>query len=248
MLEHTSFSFLLRNDYFNDDDDTYVPCIVFFLTDNPTQSSPENTTVSEQAVGTTTTPLQMDHQLVSDNVATQFTFSAVTDSDIADLGVAPLPPQALSKPTPPCTYSVIFDNLDFFCRTHHQSIHRTNKSIHWIHHIAVEDRVSSTHLDRHKPTRMLRDYDIGKSLPSQDTQALIRRDYVILGSRILTEYLQAFKPLTSVVINHIPHQYSAEMSEPSTHVSVQFTEIKKKLFFFPYCILCVLIKHRSWWL
>ena len=66
------------------------------------------------------------------------------------------------------------------------------------------------------------------SITCYDSQALIRGEYVILGSRILTEFLQAFKPLASVVINHIPHRYSAEMSNPSTHVCINFAHIKSE--------------------
>uniref|UniRef100_A0AAV2K6F8 Uncharacterized protein n=1 Tax=Knipowitschia caucasica TaxID=637954 RepID=A0AAV2K6F8_KNICA len=98
---------------------------------------------------------------------------------MGNLGVTTLPAEATSVPTPPKTYSIIFDNLDFFCRTHHQSISQKNQSTHWIHHM--------------------------------------RRDYVVLGSRIITKYMDAFKPLSSTVVHNIPHQYSAEMSEPSTH-------------------------------
>ncbi|XP_076128519.1 uncharacterized protein LOC143109630 [Alosa pseudoharengus] len=159
----------------------------------------------------------MEQQLGSDNVTAVLAFSTITDTEMADLGVAILPEEAPTEPTPPCTYSIIFDNLDFFSHTHHQSINRANQSIHWIHHIAVEDRVPSNHLSRHKPTQPLTDYNIGKSLPSLDSQAQMRRDYVVLGSRILTKYLNAFKPLSAIVVHHIPHQYSAEMSEPSTH-------------------------------
>ncbi|XP_077082895.1 uncharacterized protein LOC143736155 [Siphateles boraxobius] len=189
----------------------------FVLSDEPRQSTQENTTVTQQAIGVTTTPLQMEQQPGSDNVTAVLAFSTITDTEMADLGVAIVPEEAPTEPTLPCTYSIIFDNLDFFSHTHHQSINRANQSIHWIHHIAVEDRVPSNHLSRHKPTQPLTDYNIGKSLPSLDSQAQMRCDYVVLGSRILTKYLNAFKPLSAIVVHHIPHQYSAEMSEHSTH-------------------------------
>lgn len=96
------------------------------VADNPTQSTQKNPTVTEQAIGVTTTQLQTDQQLRSDGVIALLAFSTVTDAEMADLGVAILPAEAPSEPTPPNTYSVISDNLDFFCRTHHQSISRTN--------------------------------------------------------------------------------------------------------------------------
>ncbi|XP_063076038.1 uncharacterized protein LOC134466070 [Engraulis encrasicolus] len=187
------------------------------LSDSQTLSVQETITVTEQDTCITTTPSQEDQQLGSDDVTAVSVFSAVTGTEMVDLGVAVLPTEAPSEQSLPPSYSIIFDNLDFFSRTHHQSISRTNQSIHWIHHIAVEDRVLGTHLSTQKPNRLLSDYDIGNSLPSPDTQALIRREYIVLGSRILTTYLDSFKPLSSVVVHHIPHKYSAEMAEPSTH-------------------------------
>lgn len=157
--------------------------------------------------------LTEDHSNAGD--ATDFTFTTISEDEMASLGVAPLP----QSPTLPQTYSLIFDNLDFFMHTHHQSAKNANKSIHWIHHMCVVDRVPSLHLDNKKAEYCLSDYDLSKSLPGPDTQAHVRREFVILGSRLLTTYLDAFKPLASAVVNHIPHQYSEEMAKPSTHVS-----------------------------
>ena len=164
-----------------------------------------------------------------------FSYSSITNADMEDLGVSllqlgPSPsPNPPSQQTPPSTYSIIFDNLDFFVRPHHQSTSEANKSIHWIHHMAVEDRVPTSHLSRDKPTQPLEDYDISKSLPSLETQHHMRREFTVLGTRILTEYMDAFKPLSSVVVKHIPHKYSATMSEASTHVSVELPALQLRL-------------------
>ena len=64
----------------------------------------------------------------------------------------------------------------------------------------VIDRVNSLHMDEHKPADALRAYTVGQSLPGSDTQESLRRDYVVLGSRILPQYLEAFKILSSVVV------------------------------------------------
>ena len=52
--------------------------------------------------------------------------------------------------------------------------------------------------------------------------------HVVLGSRILTHRLVAFKPYSTVMVHHIPHEFSTIMSEASTHVSIN--EI--------HCIVC----------
>lgn len=84
--------------------------------------------------------------------------------------------------------------------------------------MCVIDRINSLHMDEHKPADALRKYRIEQSLPGSDTQDSLRREYVVLGSRILTQYLEAFKTLSDVVIHHIPHKFSEEMAHPSTHV------------------------------
>lgn len=205
----------------------------FFYTEETTQSTSEDTT--QGATGITTSTLQMDQQtnLEPGDGTADFTFSSLTDAEMADLGTSLLPVAAPStQSTPPPTYSVIFDNVDFFIRPHHQSISRANKSIHWIHHMAVEDRVPTNHLSRDKPTLPIMEYDIGNSLPGPETQAHMRREFVVLGSRILTLYLDAFKPLSTVVVHHIPHQYSTVMSEASTHVSMKSNTLHFELSLF----------------
>ena len=120
---------------------------------------------------------------------------------------------------PPQTYSIIFDNLDFFVRTHHQSLKKSNQSLHWIHHMAVRDRIPIFQLSNKKPIQDLLNYNVGNSLPSAETQEQMRKEFIVLGSRILTSHLEAFKPFESLVVHHIPHKYSDEMAQRSTDVS-----------------------------
>lgn len=138
---------------------------------------------------------------------------------MAELGVSTLPAESNKQSSPPPSFSLILDNLDFFIRTHHQSLAKENKSIHWIHHMAVEDRVPIFQLSTDKPVQSVIDYDIIRSLPGADTQENMRLEFIVIGSRILTQHLLAFEPLSSVVVRHMPHQYSTEMSAPSVHVS-----------------------------
>ncbi|XP_060758693.1 uncharacterized protein LOC132869364 [Neoarius graeffei] len=118
--------------------------------------------------------------------------------------------------TPPHTYSIILDNLDFFMHAHHQSTRHSNKSIHWIHHIAVQDRIPTYHLPNDNPCVDLLQYDLKMSFPGPETQLFMRREFIVLGSRILTQYLAAFRSFSRVVVRNIPHQYSEQMSQPST--------------------------------
>ncbi|CAH1242404.1 Hypp6665 [Branchiostoma lanceolatum] len=151
----------------------------------------------------------------------------VTSQDMEDLEVGfldislddedPLPePQPARPSSPPPTFTIVFYNLDFNVQTHHQSQTNRNKSIHWVHHTAVQDRISAHHLPDDQPIKPLPLYDIKDSLPTPDTFAHLRREFVVIGSRILTRHVPAFHQFSSVVVNHIPHQYSDIMSQPST--------------------------------
>ncbi|KAK7918609.1 hypothetical protein WMY93_009893 [Mugilogobius chulae] len=177
---------------------------VQFLNLSDTQSSTQDQTA-------TITSSKMDE-------SSELTFSSLTSEEMADLGVTMLPTVTAAQPSlPPPSYCIIFDNLDFSIRTHHQSLAHGNTSLHWIHHVAVEDRVPIYNLNRDKPVQSIVDYNIGKSLPGPNIQAHMRREFIVLGSRILTQYVHAFKPLSPVVVHHIPHQYSTEMAEASVH-------------------------------
>lgn len=155
---------------------------------------------------------------INDSEIAVLPFSRLSDSEAAELGLSsfafPITPS-----TPPPTYSLIFDNLDFFMHAHHQSTLHNNKSIHWIHHIAVQDRITTFHLGNDRPDHDILQYDLCNSLPGLETQAHMRCEFIVLGSRILTQYLAVFKPFSNVVVHHLPHQYTEEMAKCSTDVS-----------------------------
>uniref|UniRef100_A0AAV2MHB9 Uncharacterized protein n=1 Tax=Knipowitschia caucasica TaxID=637954 RepID=A0AAV2MHB9_KNICA len=44
----------------------------------------------------------------------------------------------------------------------------------------------------------------------------MQREFIVLGTRILTQHLSVFKPFKHVVVHHMPHQYSEDMSKCST--------------------------------
>lgn len=189
----------------------YSICI---LIDN--QSSTVDT--ASKTTDATTSATEQQENKTRQYEGFDLTFCSITDEEMEDLGVSSMPTVPNTLSSPPRTFSLIFDNLDFFIRTHHQSLAQGNTSLHWIHHIAVEDRVPIYHLSREKSVKSVMDYDIGKSLPGPDIQRNMRLEFVVLGSQILTNYLHAFQPLSDVVIYHIPHQYSSEMAEASVHV------------------------------
>lgn len=116
------------------------------------------------------------------------------------------------------SYSIIMDNLDFFVHTSNQSISSGNTSIDWIHHIAVQDRIPTHHISNIKPTVDIQQYNLDLSLPQRSTQAFMRREFIVLATRMLTKHMAAFESFGETVVHHIPHLYSSEMSTRSTDV------------------------------
>lgn len=52
-------------------------------------------------------------------------------------------------------------------------------------------------------------------LPSKEVQSKFKKTWAVLISRVICKYLSSFKQYRSLVIHHIPHQFSKEMAQKS---------------------------------
>ncbi|KAI8496684.1 hypothetical protein Bbelb_253390 [Branchiostoma belcheri] len=132
----------------------------------------------------------------------------------------------INKSKPVSTYQFIFDNLDFTVTAKHQSKQNKNRSIHWVNTGGLKDRVT-TALPDDGPQKPLSEFQISDFFVSEETQGQLRRDYIILVSRVMEKYLGALRGTINTkgtAVRHIPHQYSEEMSQPSeqTWLGLQF--------------------------
>jgi len=95
--------------------------------------------------------------------------------------------------------------------------HQT-KSLHYFSVLAVQDRIPTDNLlDVHSghPTLELQDF-----LPSNDDYVKIKSHFI---SRILCSNMDFFhKVFETSITHHIPHRYSAEMSQVSKVVSLLY--------------------------
>ena len=115
---------------------------------------------------------------------------------------------------------LVFDNFDFKQHVHNMTEDHQNVDVHWVSHVAVENRVSGNHLSREKPcTDDLLQLENGLCLPSRREHHFQRENYITLAERAIVELpcLEFLKPVTC---KHIPHQYRKEMSEKSEIVRV----------------------------
>ncbi|KAI8514512.1 hypothetical protein Bbelb_071030 [Branchiostoma belcheri] len=108
----------------------------------------------------------------------------------------------------------------------HQSKQNKNRSIHWVNTGGLKDRVT-TALPDDGPQKPLSEFQISDFFVSEETQGQLRRDYIILVSRVMEKYLGALRGTINTkgtAVRHIPHQYSEEMSQPSeqTWLGLQF--------------------------
>ena len=139
----------------------------------------------------------------------------------------PPPPAPSVMLAPDKGRKLVFDNFDFKQRVHNMTESHQNFDIHWVTHMAVENRVSGNHLPRVKPsTDDLLQLENGLCLPSRHEHHLQRENYLTLAERAIAE-LPCFGFLKSVVCKHIPHQYSKQMSEKSEIVRETLQPLNK---------------------
>ena len=113
---------------------------------------------------------------------------------------------------------LVFDNFDFKQQVHAMTEEHQNVDVHWVTHMAVENRVSGNHLSDKKPdVDGLLQMENGQCLPSRRDHHLQRENYITLTERAITE-IPCLAFLKPVVCKHIPHQYSKEMREKSEMV------------------------------
>lgn len=100
-----------------------------------------------------------------------------------------------------------------------QTKEHKNKSIHWTHQFAEVGRAQNPMLDSTKPQKPVGDIQLIELLPSKEVQARFQKTWAVLISRVICKYLASFHQYRSLVIHHIPHQFSEEMSQKSKSVS-----------------------------
>ena len=96
----------------------------------------------------------------------------------------------------------------------------SNLSIHWTNQNAIKDRVvCSPSLAEKGPCCYLDDLPLHQLLPTASVQNQFKSDCAILVGRVITRYLPAFQPMKDVVVSHITHPHTIEMSRKSEFVS-----------------------------
>lgn len=112
-------------------------------------------------------------------------------------------------------FTIAFDNIDLEINRKNMTMSQQNRDIHWVNHEMFVNRVSGNLLLSDGPRCDLSTVQNSNFLPNVLDQQRQWFNYIVLVSRILVQYFDAYEPLRDVCIQHIPHKYSKEMSEQS---------------------------------
>lgn len=123
----------------------------------------------------------------------------------------------------PLGYRICGDNIDKTVRPRYMRSDKKNVSLHYFHSYAVQNRVDASNLSD-SPVDMSTFTPKGIAstiIPSLDDDRILRENIAVLISRVLVTHLNFFSfSFNDVVDWHIEHQFSSQMSQKSTVVSV----------------------------
>lgn len=118
---------------------------------------------------------------------------------------------------PSLSFHIVGDNVDLDIKVRHMNDENRNKSLHYFNLVAFKDQVSGKSLpDVHDHT--LADIPVSTFLPTYADLKNLKRDFVVLWSRVIVKYMMQFSFFKSSVIYHIPHLYSDVMKNPVEEV------------------------------
>lgn len=118
-------------------------------------------------------------------------------------------------------HRLVGDNIYYEIHARVQSQQHRNCSMHWTHQFAVPDRVQDPQLDSFSSQKPVSEIQFADN----DVMANLVRNWSVIVSRVITNYLLPFHQFSDVVVRHIPHEYSREMSQKSDSVSSSLTTL-----------------------
>ena len=129
------------------------------------------------------------------------------------------------NPSPWFGFKIVGDNIDKMIKPRYMRSDRQNQSLHYFHMYAVRDRTNlSESCENQRPAP--KDPPLEELLPSPDDCKQLHSNMEILVTRILARHMPFIaENFEDVVIHHISHPYSKEMSQKSEVVSLSNTEM-----------------------
>ena len=114
-------------------------------------------------------------------------------------------------------YKIVIDNIDKDVKPRDMRMDFQTKSLHYVQLYSVKDRIDFSNFSESPKDGEHCLYDI---LPSSDDYQKLKENLVILVARSITDNLTFFSDdFKQLVMRHVPHPYSSEMSTKSEIVS-----------------------------
>ena len=166
-----------------------------------------------QSIGNTLLEKQISSKIVKDTC----TFVAKSTEPGDDALNAINKSIEVAKQSAPKGFQIIGDNLDLHINVRHMDDTNKNKFLHTFNLVAMEDVVTGENLPD-VTEKTLDVVQVHEFLPSLDDVEKLKKDLIPLWARVMVKKLTAFHFFKSVVVYHIPHEYSEAMKIPSNQV------------------------------
>ena len=102
-------------------------------------------------------------------------------------------------------FTFAFDNIDLEIQRKNMTMTMQNHDFHWVNHLMFLNSVSGNPLPNQAPQQDLLTVSNMTFLPSANDQLKQRFNYIVLVSRLLVQYFDAFQPLKDACVQHTPH-------------------------------------------
>lgn len=114
-------------------------------------------------------------------------------------------------------YKIVFDNIDKNVKPRHMTADSQTVSLHYVQAYAVKDRLDYSCVAGQRCAGATNLYDV---LPSSSDYSLLKDNFTVHVSRLVTDYLKFFKDdFKGLATKHIRHKYSSQHVTKSLVVS-----------------------------
>ena len=121
-------------------------------------------------------------------------------------------------------FKIVGDNVDKTVKPRDMRSDRQARSLHYFHLYAVRDRIDASHLSE-EPRLVEPDAPVEELLPTVEDEHMMLANFEVLIGRTLVQHMPFFyRGFSDVVVQHIPHRFSEEMSQKSDVVSLSLTK------------------------
>ena len=103
-----------------------------------------------------------------------------------------------------------------------RSDHQT-RSLHYFHTYGVANRVDFSNVSDEPKCPDVNSINLQDLLPDENDDIELLSNFTALSLRILKKYVPFFGKVCKNICHHIPHKFSAQMSQKSTVVSYNVT-------------------------